>query len=232
MEEKAIQFIPELVREDADTILSSTSMGAVTYDYPIDDPWFAAHKETTILDIANNQNRTMYTPDHVSTVIGCTEQVCCIVPRDLDKTLTLSLQFQYCVANTSTREYCTEIGGLPIEVTTSTFPQANDLQINMLRLLANAGNMFTISYMKSLNASSFVSRTGLIEDLPDNQWEIELKRWESIIWSAYQTMIADYAIGPMVRDAMAQPLYDMPPKTKGGQALCATQKMRKAGGFV
>lgn len=71
-----IEFIPEIVLKDADTIISSIKMGTVTYSNPVDDPVFSAHHEITITDISNARNRTMYTPDAVAAVIGCTEQVC------------------------------------------------------------------------------------------------------------------------------------------------------------
>lgn len=76
------------MREDADTILSSTGKGSITYDSPIDDPWFSAHKEITLLDISNNQNRTMYVSDTAATVLGCTEQVQSFSSFDLLKPLT------------------------------------------------------------------------------------------------------------------------------------------------
>lgn len=89
-----------------------------------------------------------------------------------------------------------------------------------------------MSSMRSLNASSLVSPSGFVEKLPDDQWIIEVRRWVSLQWAAYQTAISDYAIGPKVRDASTESLYDFPPPTEGGRKLCGMQKMRKGGGFM
>lgn len=143
------------------------------------------------------------------------------------------MQFQYCFATSSTSEFCTELGGLPDpDLFDQIFPHANEIQQTMLQLLAYAGNLFTISYMRDLKAAAVLTRTGIVESLPSDQWELELRRWNTIILTAYQIAITDYAIGIKVRDLDSASLYEWPPTTKGAKALCSMQKMRKNGGFV
>lgn len=66
-------------------------------------------------------------------------------------------------------------------------------------------------------------------EVPDNQWMIESKHLVSWTLAYMQILFSDYAIGKKVRS----PSYvGEKPVTEGGNALCAAQKMKKAGGFM
>ncbi|KAF2729630.1 hypothetical protein EJ04DRAFT_588412 [Polyplosphaeria fusca] len=50
-------------------------------------------------------------------------------------------------------------------------------------------------------------------------------------WASLQIYIADYAIGPTVRDPVSSN-FTAPPATDGEKTLCSAMKMRKQGGFA
>ena len=61
-------------RDDADLILVFLT-ASVAYEKPVDDPWFSAHKEVVIYDVATTENITEYHPDSPFRALGCTVQV-------------------------------------------------------------------------------------------------------------------------------------------------------------
>ena len=71
----------------------------------------------------------------------------------------------------------------------------------------------------------------MYDQMPKDQWVTEIVQWEQFVWAALQISVADYAIGPAVRTADAAS-YLIMPETEGDMMLCASQKMRKMGGFV
>jgi hypothetical protein len=67
--------------------------------------------------------------------------------------------------------------------------------------------------------------------IPSDQWITEVQRWEAFVWASSQVAIADYAIGPSIRDPGVVNNV-IRPETTGDKELCGSMKMRKAGGFV
>lgn len=84
---------------------------------------------------------------------------------------------------------------------------------------------------EELKINSRVLGEGLINSkVPETQWMTEIVNWESVIWSALQISISDYAVGPQLRTA--EDLNITKPDTKGELKLCDAQRMRKNSGFV
>ena len=143
-----------------------------------------------------------------------------------------SFQYQFCFGATVAKDTCTELGGKQNEVSNSTYPRANEIQLAIVSLLRNAADMYDIARPARYETQAVLSNfEGFVETLPDDQWNKEIHNWESIVWAAYQTLIADYSIGPTVRDPLAMS-YVLPPANDAEKALCGMQKMRKPGGFV
>lgn len=88
-----------------------------------------------------------------------------------------------------------------------------------------------IGSIDSFKALDSISGTGVIFSLPDDQWLKELSHWESVSWTALQTIVADYAIGPASREPTAKNFVKLP-TSNAERTLCQAQKMRKPGGFV
>lgn len=62
-------------RDDADLVLKLVVKNRVTYDIPVNDPLFAAHKEFTTFDETDGANVTFYFSDFPASVVGCVQQV-------------------------------------------------------------------------------------------------------------------------------------------------------------
>ena len=63
--------IPELIRTDADVIITFLAQNRVTYADPVWDPWFMA---TTPDLFGGVHNTTTYLPDNAIRVLGCADQ--------------------------------------------------------------------------------------------------------------------------------------------------------------
>jgi hypothetical protein len=110
------------------------------------------------------------------------------------------------------------------------FPKANDMQQAILRLLSTSAYDFNIGTIaKDLLAGS-IENPDAIRGLPNNQWILELERWESQILASLQVAVIDYAIGPGIRDT-AFPVF-MKPLNAAEKQLCNLQKMQKTGDVV
>lgn len=109
-------------------------------------------------------------------------------------------------------------------------PAANEVQLAVLQLLLVATKPQILVDTDQYKAQEQLSG-GRVVSLPDDQWIKELTSWESSVWATYQITVADYAIGPIVRDPLSKN-FTKPPSNQAEKRLCGMQKMRKPGGFV
>lgn len=71
------ELIPELNADNADIYFHLIQKGGRVFYYtPVEDPVFAAHRQETVLDMAENVNETVYRPDAPASLIGCATEVC------------------------------------------------------------------------------------------------------------------------------------------------------------
>lgn len=201
--------LPEMRRDDADVVILAVFKYATEYHQPVDDPVFAAHRNVSRLAAAGKGSEivNIYHSDHSATWIGCASQ------------------YQFCP-----NQQCGKLGSLPGNLS-EVFPQATDLQLAVMDLIVNSSVLFDLSSNKKVQAQSLRLNSGTIPSLPNNQWIVELQAWESFVWAALQTSIADYAIGPAVRSSLVEGNVTRP-ATSAQNKLCGIQRMRKAGGFV
>lgn len=114
------------------------------------------------------------------------------------------------------------------------FPGASDLQLVMLRLMHDATDEFNIimgANWDYTQAGELLTSLGRVPQLPNDQWKREAIGWESLAWAGIQIRLADYGVGPKVRDPDAD-AYVIPPSTPAEKELCKAVKMRKSGGFA
>jgi hypothetical protein len=107
------------------------------------------------------------------------------------------------------------------------FPEANDLQMVILNLLASSSHLFDMTNARALLATEakLPDSTRTIPSLPDNQWILELQAWEAANWVALQKSVTDYAGG-------SGETGSVPPDDDAKRRLCQMQKMRKTGDLV
>jgi hypothetical protein len=101
-----------------------------------------------------------------------------------------------------------------------------------MQLLVESSQMSNLVNVNEVKVGEEVQPDGVITTkIPPDQWITEVEGMESFVWASLQVSIADYAIGVSVRSPdLAE--YVVKPTSVGDKELCASQKMRKAGGFV
>jgi hypothetical protein len=141
----------------------------------------------------------------------------------------------------SGQEFCTELGELPLNIwmadlppppyiDNSMFPQANEMQKTILRLLSTSAWLFNIgTVVEDLMAGS-LDNPNYQYELPDDQWILEVERWEKQILASLQVAFIDYSLGPGTRD-VAFPVFEKP-GSEAEKQLCGMQKMKKTGEVV
>ncbi|PSN62993.1 hypothetical protein BS50DRAFT_591218 [Corynespora cassiicola Philippines] len=208
------QFDPiDLLKpNNSNLVLIFLGSNAVTYNQTIEDPLFSAHVPVPIRTIdlyGQFAESTLYMADLMTRVMACQEQ------------------YEYCYIRPSGEEFCTGLRDIPY---TSQFPDLTELQRRIVALLAYSSYMFDMSRAKDTLAGKSLRNDKVVSSLPDNQWILELERWNKQTWAAFQIAVTDHAIGPTLRDTGTD-AYD-PPKSEGGKQLCRVQKMGKTGGVA
>ncbi|KAF2734975.1 hypothetical protein EJ04DRAFT_436020 [Polyplosphaeria fusca] len=126
---------------------------------------------------------------------------------------------------------CTEqLSGVPPMPTKENMPQANGIQLSILQHSVKTNALVGLTLTNKLNLTNSFSGS-FIASVPDNQWQLEIERWETIAWTGYQILLTDYSTGIKNRDPDAD-LYTNKPATTGEKQFCNVQKMQKQGGFV
>jgi hypothetical protein len=224
--------IPELQRNDGDLKVNIVGFNRKAYSKPVEDPFFKAH--TRITEFANATADEPYISDFPAGALGCLLQVSIKRVPAHDEQLTDALQYQFCYARDSKDRVCTGLSGLSSEVTQAVFPDANELQLAVLRLIMSSNYAFDHTFTgEALLAGSIKAKTNeTLPELPDDQWIKELVWAESKVWAALQVSIADYAIGPTVRDRGVGLNEFIAPVTSGEKQLCGLQKMKHSGDFA
>jgi hypothetical protein len=106
------------------------------------------------------------------------------------------------------------------------------LQLSTLTLLAFANQFISLGNIVTVQAQATVEKDRVVRArTPSDQWITEVQGWEAFVWASSQVSVADYAIGPSIRDPGVVD-YVIRPATTGDKELCGSMKMRKAGGFV
>jgi hypothetical protein len=110
------------------------------------------------------------------------------------------------------------------------FPQANEIQKTILRLLSTSAWLFNIGTVAEDLLAGSIDDPNHQYGLPDNQWILEVERWEKHILASLQVAFTDYSIGPGIRD-VAFPVFEKP-RSEAEKQLCGMQKMKKTGDVV
>jgi hypothetical protein len=227
-----IDALPEMQRDDADVAVIAVWMNNVSYEDPVDDPLFTAHRPQTYIVGGGYPDYTKYYSDYHAGVIGCAQQVRPVLTL-LDTPWLTEYQYQFCISQSGKDDFCTQLTGSPLEVNTSDYPNASPVQLSLLQLLRSMTRIFQITdgpISNQLKASSTMSR-GVSPGLSPDQWIKEVVGWESLVWAAYQTLLSTSIIGPKVFDKHAEEYCDVP-TSSGDKELCRSLKMRKSGGFA
>ena len=201
--------IAQLNRTDADISLYFLHLGQVIFYSTVDDPWFSAHKPF----------EGFWTPDYVSSVLGCTEQVQICSATDQKQCTILGPRYQL-------DEIMLRGGGPPL----------NKVQLlTAFIFLQNLGHMTiadTLTGRKGsiLRAQEKIS-SAISQTLPDNQWHIEMSHRMAISMAKLQKAFVDTAA---VRDdlppgVIIRGVYNNDTEKVIPLIICGNQKIRHSG---
>jgi hypothetical protein len=116
------------------------------------------------------------------------------------------------------------------------FPEANSMQRAVLQTMIFASWVTHSKDVVTMKAAMLkVASMDEVTSLPADFWKQEVLGWEQESWAGMQYTVTRFAIGGEGSDAPGQKETEgwwIEPKTQGEKALCASQKMRKSGGFV
>ncbi|KAF2682356.1 hypothetical protein K458DRAFT_57598 [Lentithecium fluviatile CBS 122367] len=208
-----------------DVVLMAARFGA-TYVQPVNDPFFSARQKIQF-PAMSPFNGTLeyyiaegYAADFPLKGLGCVDQ------------------YQFCHRRNRKDDFCSDLRGLPRNISQVNFPEASDMQQAALQLLLNVSYTFSFASrgISALQAQKIAGSKGTIEWLPDDQWITEVRAWTNQVWAAFQIGVADYAIGPWERnwgEEVDKNITDLQfPKNEAERALCGMQRMRISGNFV
>ena len=200
--------IPDFARKDADVSVFFLHQNSVMYPEPVDDPFFAAHRERDGVF-----EQIYYTADNLTTVMACVEQA------------------QLRNPNTG----ATTIESAPFlvwedAVNLALTPGQNASTDRLMVMTLNTGMHYSVYGTENIAleaASSLLTTTST--KLPSNQWQLELISWFEVALAAMQVHSLSFAskdvgnLGPLELFAMD----DMPDLA----STCHSQIIRNAGGY-
>lgn len=202
--------IPALRRNNASTTLYFLMANSVHFMQPVDDEFFAAHRQVNDVDINASQGgettMQLYRSDDVAHVIGC------------------ATQDQFCVNETA----CSTSGTFVPASNDAIYLAGTKLQWKTLLFWTKynqfLGNNEVANIVNGLGASALLARDTFIggaqAPLPANQWQKEVQHWHAIAMAKMQRASVEYATGPS--DSAVQP-YIIRPTSKEETYLCQNQ---------
>ena len=144
------------------------------------------------------------------------------------------MKYEYCHRRHSGEDFCTGLRARPqdpyVEDAKAVFPDANSLQMAVLRNILNGQWQFDIASPRTFSLNDMLDSVNAISSLPDDQWIQEFKLMETLWWTSQQIFMSDYAIGPLFRDPDAKDVFT-PPNTTESKQVCNMQRMMKSGNF-
>jgi hypothetical protein len=121
---------------------------------------------------------------------------------------------------------------MSLSINPEDWEEASPLQLSALQLTSLVIQYIHLAVIDSVKVKDFATNDGMVgAKIPPDQWVRESERMEAIVWASSQVSVADFAVGPSVRNPMIAE-YVVGPTSEGDKELCKSLKVRKAGGFV
>jgi hypothetical protein len=203
-------------RTDADISILFLTPNTISYNSTVEDPFFLTGA-SYVLSV-NGQNYSLYAPAYYVNAMGCIEQHRFCNPRvpNLCTPYTAYLNFQDTPGPLTTLNY-------------------NPTQLATAERIA-AGLEMTLTYNSvnnrrgaALLASQTVSDLLQTENLPVDQWRIEVDNWFAVSLAKLQQGILEFAAGPS--DPEVVPFVHFPEDTDTAR-MCYNQLVQLPSGYV
>lgn len=214
--------LPELTRLDGDIILAFLVGNGVEFLEQTRDPWYRA----TV-------------PAHEYGYIGQTDSVRTYHPEDAASPLACVQQFQFCIPSSQDRQCgplaswaqaVVEAAAL-FNVTTEQafgdeFPSQKMgsrfkwLLTQIFYAATNIHSIFLNLGSEALDSRRLLS-DGLLPELPENQWQLDVSRWFAIFLASIQAGVVNSALGPLADYNLSQ--YTILPPNDHVKDICNNQ---------
>ncbi|KAI0552680.1 hypothetical protein F4679DRAFT_533495 [Xylaria curta] len=204
--------IPELTVTDADLKLLFLAGNGIYFTNITNDPWYKATTPGPISHplVANESSAIqVYRQDNPGSPMGCAHRS------------------QYCRAGPSGESVCTDLTG-ELDLYYSVLSVFDDEQafnrVNWFQTMVDASWWLEdIVGRGDVNlAAQYRVRSGVQGPLPDDQWQLEVQYWFSIMLASMQRTFVDTATGPSDVNLKQ---YRVPPANADEQNLCVNQKI-------
>ena len=198
--------LPELNRTDADVVLIMVAANSVSYQAPLDDPFFP------VIETNLGSGKYYMSANWINTM-GCTEQHQFCNPLD---------------------GRCTDLMGTTLLIEGDDAIGLNPVQESIRKRIGFAALKSGIHYQllsrgaNALRAQETVSGADQTP-LSPNQWTIEALSWFSVSLASLQKQTVEYATGPA---ATVLGLRQQVPPDEIGRAMCSSQKVRATDGSI
>lgn len=206
--------IPQLARDDADTVLIYLDAQGVAFADKIDDLWFSAHEKWLIsltTDDLPDGVAFQYLVDEPASTLGCTQQV------------------QFCNPGLPRDKGCEPLQPLRPLLGPKNHSEAlwSKSQLDALKWAETSlWQDFTHPeiVVGSIGTSVLTARynlaNGICGRLPNNQWQIEIEQFLATTLASLQGSFVEVANGP--RDQRAEE-YQSHPETDQARKMCRNQ---------
>ena len=189
---------------DIDILFLQTNL---QYLNPVDDPWFAAHKQI----VPDGANVPFYLPDNEPSNVGCVNQ------------------HQFCNPNLPPESACSGLTGFSQAFNLSDsdlgFSPAQNATFTRIAEAAVAASLDHI--VLALDQDILIASQGVAENkvisLPDNQWQNEMLNLHNIMLAYMQSLMVSYVTGPSLFSSPSYQKYIIPPQTPEEEQLCRHQ---------
>ncbi|TRX92221.1 hypothetical protein FHL15_006836 [Xylaria flabelliformis] len=204
--------IPELTVTDADLKLLFLAGNGIYFTNVTNDPWYKATTPGPISHplVANESSAIqVYRQDNPGSPMGCVHRS------------------QYCRAGPSGGSMCTDLTG-ELDLYYSVMSVFDDEhafnRVNWFQTMVDASWWLEdIVGRGDVNlAAQYRVRSGVQGPLPDDQWQLEVQYWFSIMLASMQRTFVDTATGPSDVNLKQ---YRVPPANADEQNLCVNQKI-------
>lgn len=203
--------IKELERPDADIRLIFLSANAVIFNQQIDDLWYSAHDlagQTTHEGTDSLTNS--YWSDEVSSTLAC------------------ALQEQYCNTNLKKNIGCTPLAGQPEALSAAVGLWQGDEEFETFDWIERTINgavdnlSLQMAMLGSSGLDSFSRKfKGEIGQLPSNQWQLDVEKWNNMSLALMQQNFVTVATGPL--DSQISDRWLARASTKAEKQFCKNQ---------
>lgn len=189
--------IDALRRPDADTMLVFLSGNGIQFFKRSEDPWYRATIKGARAYYFENDTVQLYRPEEASSPLGCVQQYqfcnpslpadnrCGPLASWYDSLLGSSALFNLTEEELLSADFPSQQTGSRFSWL---FRQMRDSTANIQQIISSLG-------ARALASQQYLAY-GIMGEIPDDQWQLDVSHWFSIYLSSIQAGVVNGALGP------------------------------------